>query len=277
MSTLRQNSDLGFCRPRVTPLPRPVYIRLEDFATDTHAEPHTHAWGQLAYSISGLMKVETPQGHYMIPPRHALWIPKGTLHCATMPVGTQFRSLYIEDPYLARFPDHCLVYDVSPLVRELIKTFALYPPEYDENGEGGRLVLVMIDQILNLPATRLYLPMSGAPGLQALLEQLQANPGDQRTLEEWAEQLHCSSRTLARRFEQELGMGFREWRQRVRLLAALQALEDGDSITQTALGLGYDSVSAFIAMFRKSCGTTPGEYLRRFSDGRPGELIEEAC
>ncbi|MEE8274655.1 MAG: helix-turn-helix domain-containing protein, partial [Alphaproteobacteria bacterium] len=46
-----------------------------------------------------------------------------------------------------------------------------------------------------------------------------------------------------------------------RLLAALTRLATGEPVTTVALDLGYDSPSAFIAMFRKALGETPGRYF----------------
>ncbi|WP_430507282.1 helix-turn-helix domain-containing protein, partial [Burkholderia sp. BCCCDS15] len=39
-------------------------------------------------------------------------------------------------------------------------------------------------------------------------------------------------------------------------------------VTTIALDLGYDNVSAFIDMFRRALGTTPGRYMET---GRRGE------
>jgi methylphosphotriester-DNA--protein-cysteine methyltransferase len=36
----------------------------------------------------------------------------------------------------------------------------------------------------------------------------------------------------------------------------------GESVTEAAVAVGYDSVSAFIEMFRKMLGTTPQMYFR---------------
>ncbi|MFX3311484.1 helix-turn-helix domain-containing protein, partial [Klebsiella pneumoniae] len=69
-----------------------------------------------------------------------------------------------------------------------------------------------------------------------------------------------SSRTLTRRFRAETGFSFNEWRQRIRLLRALELLAAGKPVTAIALDLGYDNVSAFIALFRRMFGTTPGRY-----------------
>ena len=58
----------------------------------------------------------------------------------------------------------------------------------------------------------------------------------------------------------ETGFSFNEWRQRIRLLRALELLAAGKPVTAIALDLGYDNVSAFIALFRRMFGTTPGRY-----------------
>lgn len=51
-----------------------------------------------------------------------------------------------------------------------------------------------------------------------------------------------------------------EWRRRLRLLHAVRLLAEGEAVTGAALASGYSSVSAFIAVFRKEFGTTPGRY-----------------
>ncbi len=45
------------------------------------------------------------------------------------------------------------------------------------------------------------------------------------------------------------------------LILALQALIDGRNVQQVAQMLGYDSTTAFITMFKKGLGQTPGRYL----------------
>jgi AraC-like DNA-binding protein len=57
-------------------------------------------------------------------------------------------------------------------------------------------------------------------------------------------------------------MSFGEWRQRLRYLAAIEALESSRSVQEIAFDLGYSSGSAFIAMFQRQAGCTP-EFYRR--------------
>ncbi len=66
---------------------------------------------------------------------------------------------------------------------------------------------------------------------------------------------------MTRRFSAETGFSFTQWRQRSRLLRALELLTRGTAVTTTALDLGYENVSAFIAMFRRHFGVTPGRYM----------------
>ena len=47
-----------------------------------------------------------------------------------------------------------------------------------------------------------------------------------------------------------------------RLFAALEMLAQSKSVTEVAVAVGYDSVSAFIEMFRTMLGTTPQAYFR---------------
>nr|WP_268828294.1 helix-turn-helix domain-containing protein [Lysobacter gummosus] len=57
-----------------------------------------------------------------------------------------------------------------------------------------------------------------------------------------------------------------QWRQRTRLMRALERLAAGEAVTAVTLDLGYDSVSAFIAMFRRHLGATPTQYLKSLHD-----------
>lgn len=66
----------------------------------------------------------------------------------------------------------------------------------------------------------------------------------------------ASKRTMQRLFAEESGMSFSRWRQRARLIYAMQSLAAGESVTNAALEAGYSSTSAFISMFRKQLGTT---------------------
>jgi AraC-like DNA-binding protein len=58
----------------------------------------------------------------------------------------------------------------------------------------------------------------------------------------------------------DTGMTFGKWRQQARLLTALQRLALGRSVLEVALDVGYNTPSAFSAMFRRQFGVSPSEW-----------------
>ncbi len=94
-----------------------------------------------------------------------------------------------------------------------------------------------------------------------MAETLFADPGDRTTLQQWASRLATSERSLARMVQSETGMSFGRWRQQLHLMIALNELAEGKSVQNVAGTLGYDSVSAFITMFKKALGKSPTQYF----------------
>lgn len=85
-------------------------------------------------------------------------------------------------------------------------------------------------------------------------------PGDKRTLAQWAVQIGMSERDLTRQCSAETGMSLVQRRRIARMKRALELLADGNNVTSTAMELGYDSISTFIALFRRTFGVTPSRY-----------------
>jgi AraC-like DNA-binding protein len=124
-------------------------------------------------------------------------------------------------------------------------------------------VALILSELRGLQSLPLQLPMPRDARLRALCEALLGEPGDQRPLEGWAETINISARTLARRFQSETGLSFGAWRQQARVLDAMGRLGGGEPVTQVALDLGYESVSAFSAMFHRATGTSPSQFRNR--------------
>jgi AraC-like DNA-binding protein len=244
-------------------LPRPVAALANNYADGHVIARHRHRRAQLVYAARGVMTVKTESGAWVVPPQRAVWMPAGMeheVHCART---LAMRSLFIEPAAAAGMGQACRVVNVTPLLRELILRAVELPGLYDEAGPEGRLVALILDEVLNLETAPLHLPLPRDPHLAALTGALLDDPADRRGLDAWAAELGLSTRTLARRFQREIGMGFAAWRQQARLLQAVARLAEGASVTTLAYDLGYDTPSAFIAMFRRSLGVTPGRYFDR--------------
>ena len=106
------------------------------------------------------------------------------------------------------------------------------------------------------------MPIPLDPRLARICAAVIADTSSDLTLDDWADRSGLSRRTLTRMFRRETGQSFSAWRQRVRLLEALARLGAGESVTNVALDVGYDSPSAFTAMFRRELGAAPRRYLR---------------
>ncbi|MFG2085065.1 helix-turn-helix transcriptional regulator [Spirillospora sp. NPDC048824] len=89
---------------------------------------------------------------------------------------------------------------------------------------------------------------------------LSRDPADPTRLDEWADRLRVSVKTLQRDFLREFGMPYTRWRTRLRLRAA-RVLLDSHPVTKVAHQVGYASPSAFITAFAKEYGQTPGTYV----------------
>jgi len=261
-----RNTDTQRLIPQLTDLPRPLYARAESLNAGSWTPTHRHDWVQFSYAISGVLGVHTEQGSFFAPPQWGVWIPAGLDHEVVTSTRAEMRSLYVRSPDSSGPVDRCRVLEVTPLARELIKTFCLMPTDYPQHdSQESRLVQVLLDQLSSLPEVGFSLPLPRHARLLALCNQLIEEPGQATTLRDWAHRLSMSEKTLMRLFQRETGLSFRGWRQRARLLASLTALEEGGSVTSTALDCGYDSTSAFIAAFKGLFGFTPGELFRRES------------
>lgn len=248
--------------PALRRLPRAVYARAESLPAASWLPPHRHEWAELAYAVSGVLEVRTPTGSFLAPRQRAVWIPPGVEHEARTAARTEMRSLYLDREAVRWAPARCRVLEISALVRELIRAVASLPVEYGVEGPEGRIVSVLLDRLRIAPEVRFSVPLPADPRLAAICASLRTTPDDRRTLGEWARAAGASERTLGRLFLRETGVSFREWRLRLRLLAALTALEEGTSVTAVALDSGYDSPSAFIAAFKRVFGGTPTQLFR---------------
>lgn len=225
-------------------------------------EPQKHTRAQLLYAVEGVMRVRTPEGMWIIPPRRALWIPVGVEHSVTMLSAVSMRTIYIDAKRAKSFGDTCRLIEVSSLLRELILSLLEEPLEYALDGRGGHVAELILIEITRAPQIPIVIPWPRDKRIVTICSTLMENPGDQRSLEDWAEVAGASTRTLIRLFQRETGLHFRHWLQQVHLAEALSRLTHGDSIGEIARRLGYASPSAFTTMFRRTLGVSPSQYLQ---------------
>lgn len=243
----------------------PLVIVFAGSRDEGGAPPHHHPRGQLFGSTHGLLSVGLESGMWVVPATHAVWVPPHQVHWAASHGPFQGYAVYVDEAHCADLPARPCSIRSSGLLREAVLRAAQWPPgALDASAE--RIAGVILDEIRTLPADALGLPLPRDARLQRIAQALLADPADERDLDAWARWAGTSARTLSRRFVEETGFTFTAWRQRARLMRALEMLADGVPVTSIALDLGYSTPSTFIALFRRTFGETPAVYRRRFEN-----------
>ncbi|AOR80247.1 AraC family transcriptional regulator [Novosphingobium resinovorum] len=239
----------------------PVIIAIyETQAEYRHLGMHQHPRGQLSGLRRGILTMGTEAGAWVVPADHAAWLPPRQPHYGYTHGAVDGWSCYISESACASLPNRPCTIKASALLREaVIRASRWDGGAMDEPQE--RIALLILDELRAAPVEPFSLAMPRDPRLLLIARALLDDPGDRRGMDAWALWAGVSERTLSRRFVAETGYSYTTWRQRARLMRALEMLAEGGAVTTVALDLGYDSVSAFIAMFKRMLGETPAVYF----------------
>jgi AraC-like DNA-binding protein len=229
---------------------------------------HVHEWDQLTYATAGVLRVSTADASWVVPPHCAVWVPAGVPHMEQMFAPVSVRTLYLAPRLAMALPRACGTVNVSLLLRELILHVSRLGALDRRVPAQARLIGVLLDQLTEMSAVQLQLPLPRDARALRLAELLQREPADDRTIAALAREAGASRRTMERLFVAETGMTVAEWRRRLRLLHAVRRLAEGEPVTAVALESGYSSVSAFISVFKRAFGATPKHFRLQSSDFR---------
>ncbi len=138
-------------------------------------------------------------------------------------------------------------------------------PAFENSAEYQRLLQVLLDQLQQAQLVSSYLPHSEHALLKQILDYLHQHPADQSSLQQLAERVNLTERTLARYSQKELGMSLHEWRQRLKVMQAMSLLNAAHSVESIAFDLGYANASAFISMFKRCDGKHPDQFRKRYT------------
>jgi AraC-like DNA-binding protein len=239
--------------------------------TPRSSVPHRHCRGQLFGSTRGLLTIGVDEGVWVVPATHAVWVPPHRVHWARSHGPFHGYAIYVAEPDCADLPAAPCSIRISGLLREATLRAARWP-DGPLDPSAARLAGVILDEIRMLPADPPGLPLPRDARLLRIARALADDPADGRGLDDWARWGAISARSLSRRFVLETGLTFSAWRQRARLMRALELLADDVPVTRIALDLGYSTPSTFIGLFRRTFGATPAAYRQRLgAHGAPGD------
>ncbi len=234
---------------------RRVEGRAITYEAGTHIAPHAHIGHQIVHAVSGVMRVFAQEAGWVMPPGRGLWVParvQHEIHCVNR---VEMRTVYLDGSIHADRPEVQVV-GISPLMREILVRLA----EGCRQGQAVHLEALLLDEISETDVEPFRLPMPRNGRIAILTAHLRDQPADRTSLVQWARRLGLSQRSLIRHIRAETGMSFRELRRQARIMAALERLALGDTVTRVALDVGFDSPSAFTHAFRTVTGATPRRY-----------------
>jgi AraC-like DNA-binding protein len=231
-------------------------------AAEDWAPEHSHARGQFFALTRGLMIVEAGNERWMFPSQRCAWIPPHCLHKARSVGGVAGSMVFLSPEMCRGLPKKPCLFSSSGLLFSIVDRVLEWNPRQPLDPPRKRLIKVLRDEIAQPEQQALCLPLPRDDRLAGVARALLDDVADHRGLDDWSHFAGMSRRTFMRAFSAQVGMSFGRWRQQARLFAALEMLAQGESVTEAAVAVGYDSVSAFIEMFRKMLGTTPQMYFR---------------
>ena len=228
--------------------------------------PHEHREAQLIFAGSGTMHVHTDDGRWLVPPQLAVWAPAQVAHGMEALTDMAFRSVYFA-PEACGMPglERPFVLRMTPLLRALVQGLFTVAAESERAGLMARLIL---HELREVPVAPTFLPMPAEGVGQRVAQLALADHACRMGLADLAVAGASSTRTISRVFAEQVGMSFKAWRQRARIVAAMDRLVAGASISQASAHAGFASTAAFAFSFRQVTGETVGDFL---AGGRQGE------
>lgn len=224
--------------------------------------PHHHSKTQILYASQGIIRLKTADGIFVIPPSRAIWIPAYAKHALYFCGVFESTNLYVADRLIENIKqEKCRLFLVDTLLRELLLKASEIEAVSKIEEKDHNLVKVLFDLIKFDDSPSFYLPRPKDPRLKRLVERLENDLSDNSSLGELSKAAGASLRTMTRLFKQEMQMNFKSWRGQLRVFRATELLAMGQSVTEVAYDVGFESVSAFVSHFKKITGKTPSKYF----------------
>lgn len=217
---------------------------------------HRHEMGQLLFTQQGCIRISLGNRLCLLPPARVAWIPPFVSHQVKMRASVGYRSVYLSKEYAQKVGNEAKVLGISPLLREILERIAVAPFESDWHaGKLANLLPVFIDELQSATVEPTLLLFPQDRRVKSLnIERLPP------TLNQFAQTVGASEKTITRIFIRETGVSYQAWRQQWRFIKAIELLAQGNAYHLITQELGLASDSAFISFFRKMSGMTPREY-----------------
>jgi AraC-like DNA-binding protein len=236
------------------------------FNSETPGESswHTHPGGQFIIVENGISHLRTEFGAWIIPAPRVGWVPPGVRHASRMS-GRGRGWVVLAPPGSSRgLPRKVCVLQVSPLMRASLECLAGAGPQ--DAARHRLLWRVVASEMRYATPEPFEVTMPSTPKILQAVQAVLRCPTIAKDLDHLSRVAGMSRRSFTRHFRRETGLSFARWKRAVIAQHAMERIASGHKVSSVALDVGYDSASAFIAMFRRKYGAAPRAFLRKHAD-----------
>jgi AraC-like DNA-binding protein len=231
---------------------------------------HAHDTGQFILVESGTSHLFTEFGTWLIPARRVAWVPPRVLH-ASKSNGDGCGWVVIPPLELAELPKQVCVLRASALMMSALQRVTELQPQ---DRLSDLLWRVIAEEVSNARPEPPEVPLPSSARLLRAARGVLASPTAAVSLDTIACWAGMSRRSFSRHFRAQTGLSFASWRRAVIAQHALGLVASGQKVSSVATDVGYESASAFIAMFRRRYGGSPRQFFLEnstcYMQGEPG-------
>lgn len=250
-------------------------------------ESHYHEFHKALVFYSGTVDYIIEGVSYSLQPGDILFVPANAIHKPVIsPDGDYERAVFwIRPGYLEALSGEgaelsscfvlsgerraCLYRPESETVSRVKKLVAGLERALGESRFGSALLADSLFTQLMIEFNRCVLeekpsrPRSLDPKIDEMISYINKNLSAELSVESLAGMCYLSRYYFMRRFKESTGYTVHNYICQKRLTAAARLLEEGASVTEAAMSVGFSEYSSFLRSFKKLFGLTPSEYLLR--------------
>ena len=212
-----------------------------------------------------MLQVHTGDGRWLVPPQLAVWVPAEVPHCVEVLTEAELWMVHLQASAMQAWAPPTLLgrafaLRVTPLLRALLAAAVAADAGPEKAELAVRLMLHELTETADAPT---FLPLPTSPAARRVAALAFDDHQNRLDMGELASRAATSVRTVSRLFPAETGLTFKAWRQRARIVQAVDRLARGTAIARVSAEAGFASTAAFSCAFRQVTAMTPTAFLGR--------------
>ena len=236
---------------------------------------HYHENYELYFLESGLCNYFVDNRYYMLRAGDIIFIPGRMIHQTNYGKEAHSRSVincsndFIPDDVSSELFETCYIFRNETVAGEIHDVFRCIEKEYLHHDDySKKMIKLQMHKLFYLIARHREENMvesSENKMIEGIISHVKKNYMNEVSLAEMAESNAVSAEHLSRAFKKEIGMGFNEYVNALRLQKAEFMLrnEEGKSVSEVAFACGFNDSNYFSYRFKRLYGVSPTSIKKR--------------